>query len=56
MLMLLFLFVSLMLISTRNSMSAYLKAGLDAGTKAEAEAKQAAMQKTVFIVSSQGRL
>ena len=42
--------------STRNIMLAYLKAGLEAGTKAEAEAKQAAMQKTVFMVSSQDRL
>jgi hypothetical protein len=31
--------------------TSYLKAGLVAGMKAEAEAKQAAMQKAVFIVT-----
>ena len=31
---------------------AYLKAGFETGTKAEAEAKQAAIQKAVFIVVS----
>lgn len=29
--------------------SSYLKAGLDTGTKAEADAKNAAIQKAVFI-------
>jgi hypothetical protein len=42
--------------STRNIMLASLKAGLEAGTAAEAEAKQATMQKTVFMVASEGRL
>ena len=36
---------------TRKFNLSYLKAGLEAGTKAEAEAKHAAMQKAVFIVS-----
>lgn len=37
---------------------AYLKAGLEAGTKAEAEARHAAMQNTVFMVKilHKGRL
>jgi hypothetical protein len=33
-----------------DNKNSYLKAGLVAGMKAEAEAKQAAMQKAVFIV------
>ena len=35
--------------------SSYLKAGLETGAKAEADAKQAAMQKTVFMVLDKDR-
>jgi hypothetical protein len=45
-------FQHVVIISIREQISilAYLKAGLEAGAKAEAEARQAAMQNTVFMV------